>query len=168
MAAKAQKSNTSKLKASEKKWGKTLLDAGWTLFPNILLEKQAALGLKAIEVNILMHLLTYWWDVDNTPHPSKQRMATALGVSTKTIQRNIASLETAGFIKREPQFSGSGGGQTSNRYNFDGLIMHATEFAEEKLGLRDRHKAEDDERRRRRGRPKPKIVAVNGKNKDER
>ena len=164
MATQSKKSNTSKLKANERKWGKPLLDTGWTLFPNIILEKQSALGLKAIEVNILMHLLTYWWDVDNTPHPSKQRMATALGVSTKTIQRNIASLEAAGFIKREPQFNSAGGGQSSNRYNFDGLIMHATEFAEEKLGLREKQKKEETDRLARKSRPK--LVAIDGKNKD--
>lgn len=164
MATKPKKSNAATLRASEKKWGKPLMDAGWTIFPNIILEKQSALGLKPIEVNILMHLLTYWWDAENTPHPSKKRMAQALGVSTKTIQRNIASLETAGFIEREYQFDGSGG-QKTNRYNFNGLIKHATGYAEEKLGLREKHKAEENKRLRRKG--KPMLVAVDSKSKDD-
>ena len=151
--APAEKSNSAKLRANEKKWGKTLMDSGWTVIPSIILEKQAALGLDALDINILMHLLIYWWEADNHPHPSKDTIAKALGVSTKTVQRHIAGMEKAGFVKRIPQYN-SAGGQWNNRYSFDGLIKYATGYAGEKLGQREKHKAERKELRTRKGKPK--------------
>jgi hypothetical protein len=44
------------LHINEKKWSEELMDAGWVSFPSILLEKQKALGLSAVDVNILLHL----------------------------------------------------------------------------------------------------------------
>jgi hypothetical protein len=49
---------TERLRRNEEKWTPTLMNAGWTVIPSILLEKQAALGLDAIDVNILLHLKT--------------------------------------------------------------------------------------------------------------
>src|SRR4051794_303220 len=41
-------SEVEKLRINEKKWSKTLMDAGWNAIPNVLIEKQAALGLDAL------------------------------------------------------------------------------------------------------------------------
>lgn len=72
-ATKAEQ--TERLRRNEEKWTSTLMDAGWTVIPSIVLEKQAALGLDAIDVNILLHLAKHWWYRENPPHPAKTSIA---------------------------------------------------------------------------------------------
>ena len=48
-----------RLKRNEEKWSPALMEPGWTVIPSIILEKQHALGLDAIDVNILMHLARF-------------------------------------------------------------------------------------------------------------
>jgi predicted transcriptional regulator len=145
------------IKTNEKKWSKTLMDAGWTAFPSIILEKQAALGLSALDINIILHLSTYWWDADNKPHPTKATIAEALGVSPRTIQRRIASMEAAGFMEREYR-KNKNKGNDSNKYHFDGLIDEVTPHAEEKLEAIEERRAAEAARKKRR-RP---LKVING------
>lgn len=69
------------------------MDAGWTVIPSVIIERQQVLGLDALDVNILLHLATYWWTPDNKPHPAKKTIADAIGVEPRTVQRRIAALE---------------------------------------------------------------------------
>ncbi|EQD70629.1 AsnC family transcriptional regulator, partial [mine drainage metagenome] len=46
-------SSSPELRTNEKKWGKLLMEAGWTLLPNTVLVRQAALGLTSTDINIL-------------------------------------------------------------------------------------------------------------------
>ena len=121
-----------KLKTNEQKWSKPLMDAGWTAIPSVIIERQKALGLDALDVNILLHLAAYWWTSDNKPHPSKATMADALQVDPRTVQRHIARLEAAKLIRRE-QRRVEGKGSKTNIYHFDGLIEAAKPFALEKI-----------------------------------
>lgn len=121
-----------KLKTNEQKWSKPLMDAGWTAIPSVIIERQKALGLDALDVNILLHLAAYWWTSDNKPHPSKATMADALQVDSRTVQRHIARLEAAKLIRRE-QRRIEGKGSKTNIYHFDGLIAAATPYALEKI-----------------------------------
>lgn len=89
-----------KASANVAKWGKTNMDAGWVCIPNILVRRQRTLGLDAVDINILLHLLTYWWEDENHPHPSRATLASAMDLSVSTIQRHIRGMERAGFIKR--------------------------------------------------------------------
>jgi|TARA_B100000378_G_scaffold54543_2_gene40262 hypothetical protein len=161
--AAPNKQNTASLKENEKKWGKALMEAGWTAVPSIILEKQQALGLTPVDVNILLHLMTYWWHAGNEPFPSKRAIAEAMGYSSRHIQRKIEELERDGLIKREKRFD-SAGGQLTNRYTFDGLIAAVLPYAKEKIQHREKNRAEDADRRRRKGRPK--LAAVGGKKPD--
>ncbi len=120
------------LRVNEKKWSKTLMAAGWTAMPSVVIERQKVLGLDALDLNIIMHLATYWWTHDNKPHPSKKTISEAIGVTPRTIQRRIACLEKSGFIQRE-QRRVKGKGSRTNLYHFDGLIKAAQPYAEEKL-----------------------------------
>lgn len=36
------------------------MKAGWTALPNVIFERQRALGLDAIDVNIILHIASYW------------------------------------------------------------------------------------------------------------
>lgn len=127
-----QTKSVAEIRVNEKKWSKTLMDAGWTAVPSIILERQKALGLDALDLNILLYLTTYWWTHDNMPHPSKRTIADALNVKPRTVQRRIAELEAGGLIRREERRI-AGKGSRTNLYHFDGLIKAALPYAKEKL-----------------------------------
>jgi hypothetical protein len=96
---------TERLKRNEEKWSSTLMKAGFTVFPSIILEKQEAFALDPIDVNILMQLARYWWFSDTPPHPSKATIARCIGKSRSTVRRHIARMESEGLIKREKRFT---------------------------------------------------------------
>ena len=145
------------LRVNEQKWSKPLMDAGWTALPSVIIERQKALGLDATDMNIILHLVSYWWENDNKPHPSKKTVAEAIGVTPRTIQRRIAAMEKAGFIRREERRI-LGKGSLTNRYHFDGLIQEALPYAKEKLEERARREREDRTRPGRKGRPRLRVV----------
>ena len=147
-----------RLQRNEEKWSSTLMEAGWTVLPSIILEKQHALGLDAVDVNILLQLARYWWYSDNPPHPSKASIALCIGVDRSTVRRHIARMEADGFIRREARYNKKFGGQETNTYHFDGLIEAATPHAREFMALRERQRTEDAARR---SRKKPRLVVDN-------
>jgi DNA-binding Lrp family transcriptional regulator len=138
-----------------------LMEAGWTVLPSIILEKQHALGLDPIDVNILMHLARHWWYSDNPPHPSKAAIARCIGKDPSTVRRHIARMEADGFIRREARYTKKKfGGQDTNTYHFDGLIKLATPHAEEFIRLREKQRSEEVARRNRK-RASPTLVVDN-------
>lgn len=160
MSAKEEgKSAEAELRTNEKKWSKPLMDAGWTVFPSVIIENQKQLGLDAVDVNIILHLASKWWKAEGKPHPSKGTIALAMDVDPRTIQRRIARMEGVGFIRREERRETSTGSKT-NIYHLEGLIEAALPFAEEKIA----EIAEKVEIARikatRKGAPKPKLKLV--------
>jgi DNA-binding transcriptional regulator YhcF (GntR family) len=145
------------LRVNEKKWTKPLMDAGWTCIPSVIIERQQALGLDPIDINILMHLAAHWWTEDNKPFPSKVTIATALGVTPRTVQRRIAIMEKAGFIQREERRI-AGKGSKTNRYHLDGLIRAVQPYAEEKLQERADREAERKKTVGRKGKPRLRVI----------
>ena len=115
-------------KALRDKWGKDLLETGWTGLPNVLIEKQHALGLDVIDLGIILHLVKHWWSAAEPPFPSKRRIAQAMGISERTVQRHIAAMEGKGYVAREQRRLGGG---RPNRYHLDGLVAELKPFAEE-------------------------------------
>ena len=77
----------------EHRWGKSLIDAGLVAFPSVFLQRQQALGLDPLDVNILLQLADHWWERDNLPFPSKKTLADRIGVKPRTIQRHIARMK---------------------------------------------------------------------------
>jgi DNA-binding transcriptional regulator YhcF (GntR family) len=141
------------------KWSAPLAKAGWTSFPNIIFERQQALGLTPLDINILIHLAGYWWKPGEHAHPSKNTLAKAIGVVPRTIQKRIAAMETAGFIRRIYRSTGVGDNDT-NEYDLSGLISAARPFAEEKVAERERRQKEQAERITRK---KPLAIVKGGK-----
>lgn len=115
-------------KALRDKWGKDLLETGWTGLPNVLIEKQHALGLNVVDLGIILHLVKHWWSAGEPPFPSKRRIAQAMGISERTVQRHVAEMEAKGYVTREQQRLGGG---RPNRYHLNGLIEKLMPFAEE-------------------------------------
>lgn len=137
-----------RVKQNEKKWTPVLMEAGWTVLPSVILDRQQALGLDALDINILLHLAKYWWYSENPPHPSKQAIAECIGVDKSTIRRRIAQMEKDGLISRQKRID-KNLGQQSNIYRFDGLISASTPFAKEAIEARKQQKKESSERRTR-------------------
>lgn len=157
-AEKKKREAVEAVKINEKKWGKTLMEAGWTAFPSILVEKQHALGLDALDINILLYLSTYWWESENKPYPAKKTIAQAIGVDPRTVQRRIAALEHVGLLRREYRPDKDKGNKT-NKYHFDGLISEAEPYAKEKLAsIKERKEREEDRLRRK----KPNLKGIAG------
>lgn len=157
MAAKTQTSNNTDLRTNERKWTKPLMDAGWTALPSVIIENQKQLGLSPLDLNIVLYLASKWWTAEGKPYPSKSTMAKAMDVHPRTIQKHVAGLEGAGYLRREERRTETG--SKTNIYHLDGLIKAAKPFAEEKLAeMKD--KAEMAKRRQnRRGAP-PKLRLV--------
>lgn len=140
------------LTANQQKWGTTLMQAGFTIIPNVIIERQKALGLDGIDLAILAHLAAHWWFVDRRPFLSKRTLADALGVNPSTIRRHIAEMEQGGLIKRIERFSKERG-RESNEYDFSGLIERAKPFAEEVIAEReDKQQKRADRAKRKRAR----------------
>lgn len=144
------------LRRNEAKWTKELMDANWTAIPSIIIEKQEALGLNAIDMNIIIHLSSYWWHADNVPCPTVKTIAKAVGVSERTIQKHIATLHDLGLLTRTERRKTRTGSDT-NLYSFEGLIEKSLPFAREKIAARAKREEEELERR---SRKKPKLSVV--------
>jgi hypothetical protein len=147
------------LRQMEQKWSPTLIKAGWTVIPNVLLERQKAFGLDAVDDNILLHLIRHWWFHDRLPHPSKRTIAECMGIHPSTVRRRIKKMEAAGFIQRQPRFDPRYG-QETNHYDFSGLIGEAKPFAQEIIDTRSKRRDEDEQRR---GRKRPALHVGGGK-----
>ena len=91
-----QKANNERLRRNEEKWSPALMDAGWTVLPSIILEKQHALGLDAVDVNILLQLARYWWFSDRPPFPSKATIAECMKLDPSTVRKHIARMDAMG------------------------------------------------------------------------
>lgn len=164
MRVTTKKEQTHQLQRNAEKWGESLMAAGWTAFPSVILERQQGLGLDALDVNILLQLAKYWWHSDNPPHPSKRAIAECIGVDPSTVRRRIQRLEESGFITRVARY-GKDGQQLSNTYRFDGLIKEATPFALETLEAREKSKTENAARRTRK-RPRRLSIVDGGSSRD--
>lgn len=151
-----KKSGNETLRHNEAKWTKTLMEAGWNAIPSVIIERQKALGLDAIDMNIIVHLTNYWWKADNLPRPAVATIADALGISTRTVQKRIKRLEAAGLVARIERRKTRYGSDT-NLYDFSGLIKEALPFAKEKLAERAKREKEDAERR---AAKRPKLTVV--------
>jgi len=124
---KTSTKRTRPLKTSEKKWGRELWNAGWTGVPTIILRRQKALRLTPLDLNVLLHLISYWWDPARAPFPSKTTIAEALGKSPRTIQRSLNKMEGLGLVARNYREG------LTTEYDLSGLKKKARPFAEEAL-----------------------------------
>lgn len=123
------------------KWSKPLAQSGWTSFPNVIFERQQALQLTPLDINILLHLAGNWWTPGSNPYRTKKSLGLAIGVHPRTIQKRIEEMERWGYIKRIYR-KASVGDNLPNEYDLSGLIEKATPFAEEKLAQRAQQQAE--------------------------
>ena len=133
--------------ALKKKWGKNVIDNGWIAFPNLLIERQQFLGIKPLEMNIILVLLKFWWEKGKNPYPSKTTIAEIVGRDVSTVRKAFQRLEENKLITRDKRFL-SKGGQTSNSYDLTNLVRLLKTEAVKAEKLTDERKAEDGKIRR--------------------
>lgn len=89
------------------KWGTTVIEEGWTPIPIRLLEHQKTLGIRPSEMSVVIHLLRYWFSADQEyVFPRQSKIAESSGMSVRTVQRAIDSLEDKGLIEKEKKKEG--------------------------------------------------------------
>lgn len=116
-------------KILERKWGREGIAAGYTVLPSALLQAQARLGISAMQLAVLIHLIEHWWKPESMPFPKKEVIASRLGVSLKTVQRACLGLEQAKLLKRNDRYSG--GRRTSNEYDLEPLVKRIKDISKE-------------------------------------
>ena len=146
MSTKPKAVTSGTQKVLEAKWGKTLIAAGFTALPDVIFQYQKALKLKPLDVLILLHLASHWWRPNENPWPSKGRIAEAIDVDPRTIQRAISKMEGLGYVQRIERKAKAGDNLT-NEYDLRGLVKAAQKFAEEKIALKAKRLAEDKSQR---------------------
>lgn len=147
------------LRENEKKWGKEVMATGWTAMPNIILKRQKQLGLDSLDLNILLHLMSYWWTAAELPFPSKKTLAASMSVDESTIRRRIAALESGGLLKRiERRVSGDR--SKPNQYDLSGLIEAIKPFAIEESAAIEESRQQKAERTKRMRAKKPALRSV--------
>ena len=141
------------VKKLEERWGKQTLDVkGWTGIPSLLLERQQMLKIDPVDMNILLVLLSHWWNKENMPFPSKGRVAEIINRDVGTVRKHIKKLEDNGLVTREERFLSNGNGQTSNIYRLDGLVSRLAKEAEQEA--MEQKKRDEEDSAKRRGRPR--------------
>ena len=126
-------------RSSERKWGKSVCDLGFSIIPSLIFRAQARLGLNATQLAVLLQLADYWWDQERHPYPSKTTLGERLQLSPRQVQRYVAELETAGFVKRIDRFA-SHKGRLSNHYDLSGLVAKLKKLEPEFREAEDRKK----------------------------
>lgn len=109
------------IKLNTLKWGEALND-GFLLIPVVLLRKQKVLGLDSSEIVVLLNLLASWWNVQDMPYIQTSTIAARMGVSRRTVQRQIESLEKKGLIKRVWGVRQTEDSRAGAQYDLTGIV----------------------------------------------
>lgn len=124
---------------SERKWGKAVMDVGYSIIPAILLRAPRRLGITPTQLAILLVMAEFWWDPAQNPWPSKAELSNRIGLRERQLQRHIAELEKAGLITRKQRFLG--GRKHTNEYDMSGLVLKLKALAPEFMNAKKEAKA---------------------------
>jgi DNA-binding transcriptional ArsR family regulator len=125
---RSEKAKTSR--ASADKWGREVLELGFCVLPSLIFRAQRRLGLNPTQLAVLLQLADFWWDAARKPFPKKVDLADRLGLSDRQVQRHIADLEAAGFVRRIER-TAFHRGNISNEYDLSGLVERLKALAPE-------------------------------------
>jgi predicted transcriptional regulator len=104
------------------KWGSTTSRLGFAPFPTALIFAQDELKLSPTEMNVLLNLLVHWWSAEQYPYPSQRAIAFRMGVSTRTVQRTLAELESKSLIIRNKTSMNNKKYKGRSVYNLEPLV----------------------------------------------
>lgn len=115
------------------KWGKAVTGGrnGFQVLPDVLVRNQGHLGLSSTEMVVLVNILMHWWErePEKMPHPRAEQIAKRIGTSTRTVQRCIDSLCSAGLLEWMPTERGENG-LSVRRLDVRRLVQKLQEIAE--------------------------------------
>lgn len=104
------------------KWSEQVVERGYTIIPNMLLTHQSKIGLSSSQCMLVIHLLSYWWDSNKNPFPSKSQLAKRMGMSERQIQRHISELVSMGVLRRKKEDTKNTLGRSLVSYDLNGLV----------------------------------------------
>ncbi|MBJ3736184.1 helix-turn-helix domain-containing protein, partial [Salmonella enterica subsp. enterica serovar Derby] len=90
--------------------------------------------------NILINLVSHWWETKEHPYPSQESLAKRMGVSKRSIQREVTNLVELGLITKQANKASSAKYKGRNTYDLTGLVERLNEMAPEKITSMQRHK----------------------------
>ncbi|MFK4488874.1 helix-turn-helix domain-containing protein [Bradyrhizobium sp. USDA 336] len=102
------------------RWGEHVMRSGFTIVPNSFLYNQDRLKLTPNEFNVLLHLMSFWWEKERLPYPSKTLIASRMRKNNRTVQRAFAQLEAKGYLSRQLRYSK--GNRRTSGYDLQGLV----------------------------------------------
>src|SRR5262245_56918838 len=120
--------------AASAKWGDALA-LGYTVIPSALIRGQARLELDPVDLAILLNVVMHWWEPEEWPYPQPRVLAKRIGVSTRTVERRLESLEDRDFLIRHPAEK-SPDGLSRRRIELTGLVRRLQGFARAGLTMR--------------------------------
>ena len=98
-------------------WSDPVLDEGYCVVPNIILDQQSAIGITSDEINLLFQVFRFKFD-ERLPFPSEKTLAHRMGVSQRKVRRISASMREKKFLKKSV-------GRDRTTWDFNGLVSQA-------------------------------------------
>jgi hypothetical protein len=120
---------------AEAKWGDAL-GMGFVIVPGVLIRAQEKLGLDPTDLAILLNILLHWWKPGDWPYPPPSLIARRIGVSTRTVERRLESLQERNFLIRHGSEK-SKDGLAQRRIELTGLVLRLQAFARAGLEMRN-------------------------------
>jgi len=111
------------------KWGSPALEMGWTAIPTTLLFLQNQLTITPLGLNIILNLVAHWWDVNEKPYPAQEALAARMGVSKRSIQREMKTLIDRGLISKKPSSASHPKYRGRNTYDLSPLVKLLEELS---------------------------------------
>lgn len=111
------------------KWGEPALEMGWTAIPTTLFFLQNQLEITPLGMNIILNLVTHWWSVNENPYPAQEALAARMGVSKRSIQREMKTLIDQGLISKKPSSTSHPKYRGRNAYDLSPLVKILEELS---------------------------------------
>lgn len=111
------------------KWGAESLGMGWTAIPTTLIFLQSQLQITPLGLNILLNLVAHWWDANEKPYPAQESLASRMGVSKRSVQRELNSLIGLGLISKKQSSKNHPKYRGRNSYDLTPLVKILNEFS---------------------------------------
>jgi DNA-binding HxlR family transcriptional regulator len=103
------------------RWGRAM-SGGYQVIPNQLFRQQQRLRLSSHQVVILLNLAMHWWRPKDLPFISPHKIAKRMGVSRRTVERQLKKLCDMGYVERKRVDDEQGVDSPKVRYDLSGLI----------------------------------------------
>ncbi|MBA7551045.1 hypothetical protein ES705_43578 [subsurface metagenome] len=105
-------------------WGNKILDEGFTMVPNVLIENYKNIGISDTQMLVLLAILRFSFR-GRQPFPSQKTLSDITGYHRVTVTNAISGLKIKGYVKVTKRYihrTKENPQRTSNKYNLKGLM----------------------------------------------